>query len=123
MSILELAEAAIEPIIEELKEFAEDAFDYIVQLPISLTQKAVAIIKETSLGTAIINLISAASNSDASGTDKFSAVIKAASAAYDAFVANGGFKGLIELGVSVLRQAVQFIYDEMQQAFFSKTAK
>lgn len=115
--IIPFVEIDIEPIIEEAKEKALTAVHFLLDVPISAAQKAVALIKETSLGTAILNLISAAHSSQASGQDKFSAVFKAATGAYEVFVGNGGLSGLIAAGLSVLRQVVQSIYDDFIAAF------
>lgn len=107
----------IEPIIEEAKAFAETAIDFLKDVPISAAQKAVALIKETSLGTAIANLISAAHSSNAPGVDKFNAVLNAATKAYEAFVGNGGLSGLIAVGLNVLRQVIQSVFDDFVAAF------
>ncbi|MDR7103008.1 hypothetical protein [Croceicoccus sp. BE223] len=117
MSIIDDIEIAIEPIIEEAKEWGEKALDFLKDVPITAGQKAVALIKETSLGTAIMNLISAASLKDVSGMDKFNAVFDGAVAAYRAFTENGGLNGLIASGMSVLRQLVQSLYDDFKAAF------
>lgn len=122
-TIIAQVEVAVEPIIAAAKEWAGKAVDYLKDVAISAVQKAVALIKETPLGTAIANLVSAASlSTTTSGADKFSAVLAAVTDAYNAFVGNGGLSGLIASGVSVLRQTIQFVYDEMQQAFFSAKA-
>ena len=117
MSILNDIVIELDPIIEDAKALASKAVDFLKDVPIMAVQKAVALIKETSLGTAIANLISAASHSELSGMDKFNAVVSKAFDAYNAFVENGGLSGLIQLGVSVLRQTVQAIYDNMKASF------
>lgn len=119
MSIFKDIEIAIEPIIEEAKEWAGKAVDFLLDVPITLGQKAVALIKETSLGTAIMNLISAASNHDIPGSDKFSAVLDAAKGAYEAFVGNGGIAGLIATGVSVLRELIESLVTDFKQTFLT----
>lgn len=116
-TVLAQVEIAIEPIITAAKELAATAVNYLKDVAISLPQKAVAFIKETPLGTAIMNLISAASTTTASGTEKMAGVIGAAQAAYDAFVANGGLTGLLTAGLSVLRQLAQSLYDDFAATF------
>lgn len=117
MGILNDITIELDPIIDEAKELAETAIDILKNVPISAAQKAVALVKETSLGTAILNLISAASTSNASGLDKFSAVFDAAKDAYDAFIGAGALKGLIDIGLNILRQIIQSIYDDFAAAF------
>lgn len=117
MTILDDIKIELDPIIADAKALASKAVDFLKDVPIMAVQKAVALIKETSLGTAIANLISAASHSDLSGSARFTAVVDKAFDAYTAFVENGGLKGLIALGVSVLRQTVQAIYDNMKASF------
>lgn len=118
-NILAEVEVAIEPIVEEAKQWAGKAIDFLKEVPITVAQKAVALVKETSLGTAIMNLISAASTVQAPGADKFGAVLSAAEHAYEAFVSNGGLSGLIATGLNILRQLVQSLYDDFRQAFLA----
>lgn len=120
MSILKNIDIDLDPIVADAKALAGRAVDFLADVPIMAVQKAVAFIKETSLGTAIANLISAASHVDdpgVSGIDKFNAVFDAARAAYDAFVENGALDGLIDLGTSVLRQTIQALYDHLKSTF------
>lgn len=117
MSIIDDIEIAIEPIIEEAKEWGEKALDFLKDVPITAGQKAVALIKETSLGTAIMNLVSAASHTGLSGSEKFALVFDKAIAAYRAFADNGGLSGLIATGLSVLRQVIQSLVDDFKAAF------
>lgn len=125
-SIIAQVEVAIDPIIAEAKaiaaQVATGAFTYLKGVAITAAQKAVALIKETSLGTAIMNLISAASLTTGTGADKFAAVIAAAEAAYTAFVGAGGLSGLISAGLSVLRQVAQSLFDDFTAAFLAKVA-
>jgi hypothetical protein len=117
MSILSTIEIEVEPIVAEAKEWAGKAVDFLKDVPIMLEQKAIALIKETSLGTAILNLISAAEGTGAAGADKFGAVVAAAEAAYEAFVSNGGLKGLIATGVSILRALVEVFVANFKSVF------
>lgn len=119
---LQVGEDLLETIITEAKALASSAADFLKDAAISTAQKAVALIKETSLGTAIANLISAASASDATGAEKFAAVLAAVEKAYAAFVDNGGLSGLISTGLSVLRQAIQSLYDDFAATFLGATA-
>lgn len=114
MSIL--SELNVSTALEAVEKVVSGALDYLKDLAISAAQKAVAIIKETSLGTAIMNLISAASQTDGSGSDKFAAVLAAAQKAYQAFVDNGGLKGIFDSVVSVLRQVIQSLFDDFASA-------
>lgn len=118
-NILAQVEVQLEPIVEEAKEWAGKAVDFLKDVPITLAHRAVALLKETSLGVAVMNLISAASLHEAPGSDKFSAVISAAEGAYNAFTSHGGLSGLIAEGLSVLRQLVQSLYDDFRQAFLT----
>lgn len=120
-SILGTLEIAVEPIIAEAKVWEQKAVDFLKDIPITLTQKAVALLKQTSIGTAVANLISLASLSSAPGQDKFAAVLSAIEGAYNAFVSNGGLAGLIATGVSVLRQLVQSLFDDFAAAFLKPT--
>ncbi len=117
MSIIKDIVIELDPIIAEAKALASKAVDFLKDVPISAAQKAVAFVKETSLGTAIANLVSAASNSQANGADKFAAVVDAAWDAYEAFIGAGALKGLIDIGLNILRQVVQSIYDDFAAAF------
>lgn len=116
-SILADIEVAIDPIVEEAKVWAGKAIHFLADVPITLGQRAVALIKETSLGTAIMNLISAANTSSAPGGDKFAAVLSAVQHAYEAFVGNGGLSGLIAAGVSVLRELIESLVTDFKLAF------
>ncbi len=118
-NILAQIEIAVEPIIEEAKALAGKAIHFLADVPITLGQRAVAFIKETSLGTAIMNLISAASNHDVPGQDKFSAVLGAAQGAYKAFTDNGGLSGLIAAGISVLRELIESLVNDFKATFLS----
>lgn len=119
MSIFDEIEIDLKPIIAEAKEWAGEAIDYLKNVPITAGQKAVALIKETSLGTAIANLVSAISHSELSGAEKFNAVFDKAIEAYRAFTDNGGLSGLIATGLSVLRQLIQSMYDDFRSAFLA----
>lgn len=118
-NIIAAVEVAVEPIIAEAKIWATKAVDFLLDVPITLGQKAVALIKETSLGTAIMNLVSAASTASVPGQDKFAAVLSAAQHAYEAFVGNGGLSGLIAAGVSVLRELIESLVTDFKQTFLS----
>jgi hypothetical protein len=117
MSILNLIEIEIEPIVAEAKALAGKAVTFLATELKSLPLRAIAFIKETSLGTAIANLISAAEASGASGADKLTAVIAAAEKAYAAFVANGGLSGLVTAGASILRALVEVFVADFKTAF------
>lgn len=116
-NIIAQIEIAIDPIIDEAKEWAGKAVDFLIELPIRAGQRAVALIKETSLGTAIMNLISAASMHDVPGQDKFAAVLSAAQGAYKAFVDHGGLAGLIAAGVSILRELIESLVTDFKMTF------
>lgn len=97
--------------------WAEKAAHYLEGVAISAAQKAVALLKETSVGTAVMNLVSAYAASPIAGASKFDAVVGAVEGIYNAFVNAGGLKGLLAVGVSVLRQLVQLIFDDFAATF------
>lgn len=117
---LEEIDIDVDAIIDEAKELASKAVDFLKDVAISAAQKAVALVKETALGTAILNLVSAASHIDdkeMSGIEKFNAIFDRVIDAYRAFSDNGGFRGLISTGLNILRQVIQSIYDDFKNAF------
>lgn len=127
MSIIEdiIAEIKIEidPVVAEAKALAGKAIDYLKDVPIMAVQKAVAFIKETSFGTKIANLVSLFTQEQfkhLTGAEKAIAIFEAAKDAYDVFMMNGALKGLIDFGVSVLRQTIQAIYDNFKATFLTK---
>ena len=113
-----IASDAIDEIIAEAKSLAGSIVVYAKEMAGTALDMFVSYIKETKLGTAIMNLISAASSSSASGYDKFAAVISAAKDAWLAFVANGGVSGVWTQFTSALVSVVQALY----QHFIAKTA-
>lgn len=120
MSILGDIKIELDPIIADAKALASKAVDYLKDVAISSAQKAVAFIKESELGTKIMNLISKASlvtDPDVKGADKFNAIVDIAMEAYKAFVGTGILKSIIDTGVNVLRQVIQSLYDDFVAAF------
>ena len=115
--LLEPVKISIEDIIHDAKEVAGEVLEKLKELPMTLIQKAVSLVKETSLGTAIYNLVSAAANSNESGEAKYAAVADKLYGAYQAFQENGGFKGLVAAGVSILRVLIEFAVAEFKNAF------
>lgn len=115
--LLEPVKISIEDIINDAKEVAGEVLEKLKELPMTLIQKAVSLVKETSLGTAIYNLVSAAANSNESGEAKYAAVADKLYGAYQAFQENGGFKGLVAAGVSILRVLIEFAVAEFKNAF------
>lgn len=97
--------------------WAEKAVHYLEGVAISAAQKAVALLKETSVGTAVMNLVSAYAASNIAGSVKFDSVVMAVEGIYAAFVNAGGLKGLLAVGVSVLRQLVQSLVDDFMTTF------
>lgn len=116
-SLVLTVETEIKDVIHEAKTvWLPKAETFLEGVAITAEQKAVALLKETTVGTAVANLISAASSASTAGTTKFAAVVAAGKALYDAFVDNGGLKGLLTSGVSVLRQLVQSLFDDFAAA-------
>lgn len=99
------------------KPFAEAALTYAKDAAGAALDNFVAFIKETSLGTALMNLISAASSSSASGYDKFAAVLMAGQNAWAAFVDNGGLTGVWAVFKSALTYVVQKLYENFAATF------
>lgn len=121
MDLFKDIEIDLDPIIAEAKRWAGTAIEFLKDVPITAAQRAVALVKETALGTAIANLISAASHGEGmTGAEKFNAVFEKAIAAYRAFTENGGLSGLIATGLSVLRQVIQSLYDDFAAAFLAR---
>jgi len=122
MSVIKDVEAigadVIAKIVAEAKSLATSALAYAHQMAGTALDMFVAYIKETTLGTAILNLISAASASNASGYDKFAAVISAAKDAWYAFVAAGGVSGVWAQFTGALVYVVQGLVER----FLAKAA-
>lgn len=108
----------IDEIVAEAKSIAGSALVYAKEMAGTALDMFVSYVKETKLGAAIMNLISAASSSNASGYDKFAAVISAAKDAWVAFVGAGGVSGIWAAFQSALVYVVQGLYER----FISKTA-
>lgn len=122
MSIITQVESIGADFLKEIEDEAKSLSGSIVVYAKEIAGTAldmfVAYIKETKLGTAIMNLISAASSSSASGYDKFAAVITAAQEAWATFVGAGGVSGVWTQFTSALVSVVQALY----QHFIAKTA-
>lgn len=122
MNILEDIETIggnlLDEIKAEAKELAGSIVVYAKEMAGTALDMFVSYIKETKLGTAIMNLISAASSSDASGYAKFAAVITAAQEAWGVFVGAGGVSGVFAQFKSALVYVVQALYER----FVGKTA-
>lgn len=127
-----IGENVITEIVTEAKQIAAGAWavakplvatavDYVKEAASNALDDFVSFIKETSLGTAIMNLISAASSSTASGYDKFAAVLLAGENAWNAFVSNGGVSGIWSVFKSAFTYVVQRLYEGFA-ATFLKTA-
>ena len=99
------------------KPFVESAIQYAKEAGSAALDNFISFIKETSLGTAIMNLISAASSSTASGYDKFAAVLLAAQNAWSAFIGNGGLSGVWSVFKSALTYVVQKLYENFAATF------
>lgn len=113
-----IASDVIDEIVNEAKSLAGSIVVYAKEIAGTALDMFVAYIKETTLGTAIMNLISAASSSTASGYDKFAAVLAAAKDAWLAFVGAGGVSGVWAAFQSALVSVIQGLYER----FFAKTA-
>ena len=106
-----IATDVIEDIVTEAKELAGSIVVYAREMAGTALDMFISYIKETRIGTAIMNLISAASSSTASGYDKFAAVITAAKDAWAAFVGAGGVSGVWAAFASALVYVVQALYE------------
>lgn len=106
----------ITEITDEAEKLLSEAGIVLKKIAVSITQEAVALVKETSLGTDIMNLISAAASTSYSGVRKFENVIAAAEKGYADFVSGGGLAGLELAGINILRQLVQSLYDDFVAA-------
>lgn len=99
------------------KPFVESAVQYAKDAASSALDNFISFVKETSLGTAIMNLISAASTQSASGYDKFAAVLLAGQNAWAAFVDNGGLAGVWSVFKSAFTYVVQKLYEAFAATF------
>jgi hypothetical protein len=115
-TILADIHVAIDPIIAAAKEWAVKAANFLADVPIKAGQKAVALVKKTALGVAIMNLISAAESHGGTGLDKFNAVLAAGRKLYDTFVGHGGLTGLIAVGVDVFREVIESLVSDFRAA-------
>lgn len=104
---------------DEAKIWETKAVTFLKGVAITETQKAVALLKQTSVGTAVANLVSSFQYSTLAGADKLTHVLAAADGVYTAFVAAGGLSGLLTVGVSVLRQLIQSVFDDFAAALAS----
>ncbi|MBS7669317.1 hypothetical protein [Croceicoccus gelatinilyticus] len=115
MSIIEDIETIggnlLDEIKTEAKELAGSIVVYAKEMAGTALDMFVSYVKETKLGTAIMNLISAASSSGESGYVKFAAVITAAKDAWAAFVGAGGVSGVFAQFTSALVYVVQGLYE------------
>lgn len=111
----DIAQNVIDEIVAEAKALAPTFLTYAKEIADTLLGKFIAYVKETKLGAAIMNLISAANSSTASGYDKFAAVLGAAQAAWAAFVSAGGVTGVWAQFTSALVYVVQGLYESFIQ--------
>jgi len=122
MSIITQVEAIggdlIDEIVAEAKDLAGSIVVYAKEIAGTALDMFISYIKETKLGAAIMNLISAAQASNESGYVKFAAVITAAKDAWLAFVGAGGVSGVWAQFTSALVYVVQGLFER----FIAKAA-
>ena len=105
-------------------ELADDAIELlkkaghaIVTFVVAEEQKAVVVLKQhDTIVTKAMNLISDLEDSSHDGTARMDKVIGDLSDDYDAFTTAGGFEGILESGVNVLRQFAQSVFDDFKAA-------
>jgi hypothetical protein len=114
--VKEIAADVLEAIVEEGRKLAGSVAAYAKEMAGTALDMFVSYIKETKLGTAIMNLISAAQSSSASGYDKFAAVISAAKDAWLAFVDAGGVSGIWSQFTGALVYVIQGLYERFKAA-------
>lgn len=87
------------------------------------SDRVVAALKQTSLGTVVANVISAVDNDDLSGSQKFEKVLSAVGPEVLNYIQRGGVPALIDDVEDIARQLVQSVYNDFKSTGFGKIVK
>ena len=113
-----IGEDVIAQIEAEAKTLAAGAVAYAKPMVGDALDLFVGYVKETTFGTSVANLISAASSSTVSGAEKFAAVLLAAKDAWAAFVGAGGVSGVW----AQFKGALVYVVQKMAELIFPALA-
>lgn len=98
---------------QDVVAFLEGAGKAFKAFVVTEEQKAVIVLKQhETIVTRALNLISDLKDSTLSGSEKMDKVVADLEGDYDAFVQAGGFNGILESGISILRQFAESVYSD-----------
>lgn len=101
---------------QDVLDFLTGAGKAIAAFAISETQKLVAEVKQTDLGTLALNLVQLLASHDLAGPAKLDAVVAALVPALTALEAKGGLAGLVTSIEDFARELAQSAYNDFKAA-------
>lgn len=122
MSILKAIKTFFAKTFGQVDDHIEDAAEEFGEFIGSASDRIVSALKQTEVGTAAANIISAVENDDAypTGGDKFEYAVGEVAPLIVDFITSGGFPALLDDVEDLARQLIQSTYNDAQSTSFGK---